>query len=73
MAEHLLRGTSWISEVTSILDEPDGSLHITSDDIGLWNADAHDDHPFQIDPFDETMSLTGNAISAVLRRAAAVT
>jgi hypothetical protein len=73
MAEHLLLGTSKISDVTDILDEPDKSLHITSEEIGLWNADAHDDHPFQIDPFGKKMSLTGNAISAVLRRAVAVT
>jgi hypothetical protein len=44
---------------------------VTCKHIGLWNADAHEVHPFQIDPFGKTMSLTGNAILAVLRGAAA--
>ena len=66
LAEHLLLGQSSISKVSSILDDPDKSLHISSKDLGLWNADAHEVHPFQIDPFGKTISLTGNAITAVL-------
>jgi hypothetical protein len=48
MATLLLKGPTKISIVTRILEDYDELVMIFEKDIGLWNADAHMNHPFQV-------------------------
>jgi hypothetical protein len=69
VAELMLNGPTEIDNVGKILRENSTAL-ISSRDIGAWNAEAgicHPFDPFEVDPFNGTMSASGSAVTAVFR------
>lgn len=63
----LLTGPQPFNRIISLLSRKSTNVKLTSRDIGLFNADAGY-HPFAIDPFESTLSLSGKAVIAVLNK-----
>ena len=67
MAVKLLKGPQRAVEIVTLLSRKSEKVPLSPRDIGLFNADAGH-HPLTIDPFETTLSLSGKAIAAVLRK-----
>ena len=65
VVELLLEGPQNKLTVIGILSLGSNDVMLTERELGLFNADAGF-HPFNIDPFESTLSLSGTAITAVL-------
>lgn len=65
MAVRLLKEPQPVDEIITLLSHKSDKEPLSPRDIGLFNADAGY-HPFSIDPFETTVSLSGKAIKAVL-------
>jgi energy-coupling factor transporter ATP-binding protein EcfA2 len=64
----LLQGPQDSSTIIDLLSRKSGDVQrLTRRDIGLFNADAGSP-PFNIDPFETVLSLSGKAIESVLRK-----
>jgi hypothetical protein len=64
----LLQGPQDSYTIIDLLSRKSGDVQrLTRRDVGLFNADAGA-HPFNIDPFETVISLSGKAIESVLRK-----
>jgi hypothetical protein len=63
----LLKEPQPVDKILTLLSRKSVGVPMDAKDIGLFNADAGF-HPLDIDPFEITLSLSGKAIAAVLRK-----